>query len=83
MSDAEVPEADALEQSEAVDPQLAADVGVRAPDDLEAPEADALEQSTPVAGSAPRTVPAVGLEVPAADAQEQAADLGEDDDHDR
>jgi len=45
MSDAEVPDADALDQSRSVDPPERPDAPDRA---LDAPEADALEQSQPV-----------------------------------
>ncbi len=45
MSDAEVPQADAREQSEPVEPDAIGGPG-GAPADPEAPEADAIEQAT-------------------------------------
>lgn len=82
MSDAEVPEADALEQSAAVEPDAQADLGEVPAVDPEAPEADALEQSAAVRASGPASA-SVGMEVPEADAQEQAAEVGDDDGRDR
>lgn len=80
MSDAEVPEADALDQSMAVDSDVAADAGAAPRLDPEAPEADALEQSAPVHGVAAGE-PTIGTEVPEADALDQAVDVGDEDDH--
>lgn len=82
MSDAEVPEADALEQAEAVEPDGAGGAAAPSPAGLEAPEADAIEQSVPVRAGGGAPAPTVGFEVPAADALEQAVEVGEDDDHD-
>ena len=51
MSDPEVPEADALEQAEAVEPDGAGDAGAPAPTvGFEVPAADALEQAVDVGG---------------------------------
>jgi hypothetical protein len=80
MSDAEVPEADAVEQAAPVEAEPGPDAGGAGTTDLEAPEADALEQSEVVERGGGAAPPEIGLEVPAADAQEQALVVGDEDD---
>lgn len=80
MSDAEVPEADAAEQAAAVQPESVPDAGAPGSTDPEAPEADALEQSEVVGRGSGMAAPEIGLEVPVADAQEQALVVGDEDD---
>jgi hypothetical protein len=78
--DAEVPEADRLEQQEAVIPEAPPEMPAIG---VEVPEADALEQEEPVGGEEPPGAPIIGLEVPEADALEQAREVPFDEDEDR
>ena len=78
MADYDIPEADALEQSEPVvgEPAEAPSLG---PD---VPEADVLVQADPVAGAEAASVGASDPEAPEADALEQStpATLGDNED---